>query len=483
MNINPYATVTQLSQSLAERQFTSRELTEAYLARIDLLNPAIGAYLTVTKETALAAADASDLRRQAGQALSPLDGIPLALDDIFSTAGIRTTCASAIMAGYIPPYDATVWRLLKEKGAVLLGKTNLDEFAIGSSSENSHYYPVHNPFDLERVAGGSSGGSAAAVAAGLAAYSLGSDMGGEVRQPAAFCGLLGLKPTYGLLSRYGSISPASSLDQPGIFASGSEDCALILAALDSFDPADSNSLKREAKDYSLLGGQSVAGMRIGLPREYFAEEVQPEIAAQIRAAARELAAQGAEIREISLPHTNAALLAYYILVSAEASSNLACHDGVQYGLRIEEDNIYETYQATRSAGFGPELKCRIILGTYLLSAGCYQAYYQKAMQIRTLVCRDFEQAWQNCDCLLTPATPTIAFKLGEKKNDPLAMSKSGIYTVAPSLAGLPAISLPYGLVEGLPCGLQLIGPPFAEDRLLQISAALEQKRLLPENLC
>ncbi|MDR2711959.1 MAG: Asp-tRNA(Asn)/Glu-tRNA(Gln) amidotransferase subunit GatA [Clostridiales bacterium] len=482
MNINPYATIAQLSQGLAEKQFTSRELTEAYLARIDLLNPAIGAYLTITKETALAAADASDLRRQAGQTLSSLDGIPMALDDVFSTAGIPTTCASAIMAGYIPPYDATVWRLLKEKGAVLLGKTNLDEFAIGSSSENSAYGPIHNPFDLERTPGGSSGGSAAAVAAGLAGYSLGSDTGGAVRQPAAFCGLVGLKPTYGLLSRHGMISPASSMDQPGIFAAAIGDCALILAALDSLDPADSISVKREAKSYGHLLGQSVAGMKIGLPQEYFGKETQPEIAAQIRAAARELAAQGAKILEISLPHTTAALFAYYILTSAEASSNLACHDGVQYGLRLEEDNIYETYQATRSAGFGPEVKRRIILGTYLLSAGYYQVYYQKAMQIRTLVRRDFDQAFQNCDCLLTPVTPSTASKLGEKKNDPLAIYKSDIYTAAPSLAGLPAISLPYGLIEGLPCGAQLIAPPFAEDRLLQIGAALEQKRLLPQDL-
>lgn len=465
-------TIQAAASALAQGEISSRQLTEAYLANIERLEPQVHAFITLTAEEALAAADASDKRRAVGQSKGPLDGIPMALKDIFCTDGVLTTCASKMLYNFIPPYDATAWKRLKEAGAVLLGKCNMDEFAMGSSTESSYYGPTANPYDLSRVPGGSSGGSAAAVAAGMAAYTLGTDTGGSVRQPAAFCGTVGLKPTYGRISRFGVIPYASSLDQVGIFSQTVEDCAIVLEAIAGKDEYDSTSAPRPLDDYLAACDQGVVGLKIGLPAEYLAEGIDPAIIQAVQEAAEALRVAGAEIVPVSLPHTKYALPAYYILASAEASSNLARYDGVRYGLRVERDNIIDTFTATRSEGFGAEVKRRIMLGTYTLSSGYYDAYYNKTLQVRTLVKADYDAVFQQVDCLLTPTAPTTAFKLGENTDDPLAMYMGDVCTVPINLAGLCGMVVPFKMLNGLPLGLQLIGAPFGETKLFQAAASL-----------
>lgn len=475
-------TVEQASQMLARKEISSVELTRAILDRIEQVDNQVQAFVTVTREQALAQAEEIDRRRQQGEELGPLAGIPFALKDNMCTRGIRTTCSSKILHNFIPPYNATVWDKLQAAGAVLVGKTNLDEFAMGSSTENSGFFPTHNPYDLERVPGGSSGGSAAAVAAGEALFSLGSDTGGSIRQPAAFCGLVGLKPTYGLVSRYGLIAFASSLDQIGPFARTVRDCALITQTIAGHDPKDSTSAGLPVPDYlqALEGG--VKGLKVGVPREYYqVEGIQPEIRAAVEKTIKALEDLGAEVGECSLPHTRYALATYYLIAPAEASSNLARYDGVQYGLRVEGEDIVEMYKKTRSQGFGPEVKRRIMLGTYALSSGYYDAYYLKALKVRTLIKQDFDQAFARFDVLLSPTTPTVAFKFGEKAADPISMYLSDIFTMSSNLAGIPAISIPVGLTDGLPVGVQFMGKAFDEATLFRVSYAVEQA-LLPTPL-
>ncbi|GAW27626.1 Asp-tRNA(Asn)/Glu-tRNA(Gln) amidotransferase subunit GatA [Carboxydocella sp. ULO1] len=475
-------TVEQASQMLVRKEISSVELTRAILDRIEQVDNQVQAFVTVTREQALAQAEEIDRRRQQGEELGPLAGIPFALKDNMCTRGIRTTCSSKILHNFIPPYNATVWDRLQAAGAVLVGKTNLDEFAMGSSTENSGFFPTHNPYDLERVPGGSSGGSAAAVAAGEALFSLGSDTGGSIRQPAAFCGLVGLKPTYGLVSRYGLIAFASSLDQIGPFARTVRDCALITQTIAGHDPKDSTSAGLPVPDYlqALEGG--VKGLKVGVPREYYqVEGIQPEIRAAVEKTIKALEDLGAEVGECSLPHTRYALATYYLIAPAEASSNLARYDGVQYGLRVEGEDIVEMYKKTRSQGFGPEVKRRIMLGTYALSSGYYDAYYLKALKVRTLIKQDFDQAFARFDVLLSPTTPTVAFKFGEKAADPISMYLSDIFTMSSNLAGIPAISIPVGLTDGLPVGVQFMGKAFDEATLFRVSYAVEQA-LLPAPL-
>ncbi|AVX32145.1 aspartyl/glutamyl-tRNA(Asn/Gln) amidotransferase subunit A [Carboxydocella thermautotrophica] len=475
-------TVEQASKMLAQGEISSVELTRAILDRIEQVDNQVQAFVTVTREQALAQAEEIDRRRQQGEELGPLAGIPFALKDNMCTRGIRTTCSSKILHNFIPPYNATVWDKLQAAGAVLVGKTNLDEFAMGSSTENSGFFPTHNPYDLERVPGGSSGGSAAAVAAGEALFSLGSDTGGSIRQPAAFCGLVGLKPTYGLVSRYGLIAFASSLDQIGPFARTVRDCALITQTIAGHDPKDSTSAGLPVPDYlqALEGG--VKGLKVGVPREYYqVEGIQPEIRAAVEKTIKALEDLGAEVGECSLPHTRYALATYYLIAPAEASSNLARYDGVQYGLRVEGEDIVEMYKKTRSQGFGPEVKRRIMLGTYALSSGYYDAYYLKALKVRTLIKQDFDQAFARFDVLLSPTTPTVAFKFGEKAADPISMYLSDIFTMSSNLAGIPAISIPVGLTDGLPVGVQFMGKAFDEATLFRVSYAVEQA-LLPAPL-
>nr|WP_242947888.1 Asp-tRNA(Asn)/Glu-tRNA(Gln) amidotransferase subunit GatA [Carboxydocella sp. ULO1] len=467
---------------LVRKEISSVELTRAILDRIEQVDNQVQAFVTVTREQALAQAEEIDRRRQQGEELGPLAGIPFALKDNMCTRGIRTTCSSKILHNFIPPYNATVWDRLQAAGAVLVGKTNLDEFAMGSSTENSGFFPTHNPYDLERVPGGSSGGSAAAVAAGEALFSLGSDTGGSIRQPAAFCGLVGLKPTYGLVSRYGLIAFASSLDQIGPFARTVRDCALITQTIAGHDPKDSTSAGLPVPDYlqALEGG--VKGLKVGVPREYYqVEGIQPEIRAAVEKTIKALEDLGAEVGECSLPHTRYALATYYLIAPAEASSNLARYDGVQYGLRVEGEDIVEMYKKTRSQGFGPEVKRRIMLGTYALSSGYYDAYYLKALKVRTLIKQDFDQAFARFDVLLSPTTPTVAFKFGEKAADPISMYLSDIFTMSSNLAGIPAISIPVGLTDGLPVGVQFMGKAFDEATLFRVSYAVEQA-LLPAPL-
>ncbi|MBQ9991834.1 MAG: Asp-tRNA(Asn)/Glu-tRNA(Gln) amidotransferase subunit GatA [Firmicutes bacterium] len=474
-------TVAETIKGLQEKQFSSLELTNAYLERIEALDKDINAYITVTAEKARKQAAASDKRRIEGNALSAFDGVPVGIKDIICTKGVRTTAASKMLENFVPPYSATCWNKLENAGCVLLGKLNMDEFAMGSSTENSAFFTTKNPFDLACVPGGSSGGSAAAVAADMAPFSLGTDTGGSVRQPASFCGTVGLKPTYGRVSRFGVIPYASSLDQVGIFAKSIEDCALILSYISGKDEMDSTSVPVEVPDYSVLLDNGVKGMKIGLPKEYFGEGIAKAISDMIKAQAQKLAEAGAEIVEVSLPHTGYALPAYYIMATAEASANLARYDGVRYGLRVERDNLADMFKATRSQGFGAEVKRRIMLGTYALSSGYYEAYYNKTLQVRTLVKKDFDDCFAaGIDCLLTPTAPTTAFRLDEKSNDPLAMYMSDICTVTVNMAGLPALVVPCGELGGLPVGAQLIGAPFAEEKLFRSGRVLENERLIPQ---
>lgn len=467
-------TISQLRQQLASGETTSVELTKAFLARIAATNDKVNSFITVCEEEALAAADAADQRIAAGNA-APLTGIPLAVKDIFNTLDVRTTCASKILDNYVSPYDATAIAKLREQDAVIIGKLNMDEFAMGSSNENSAAGPVKNPWDLERVPGGSSGGSAAAIAAGQALATLGTDTGGSIRQPASHCGVVGLKPTYGRVSRYGVVAFASSLDQVGPLARNVEDCALMLGAVAGYDPADSTSVDVPVPDYLATLKDGVKGKKIGLPKEYFIEGLDADVKQAIDAAIETYKSLGAEIVEVSLPHTDYAVACYYLIATAEASSNLARYDGVRYGVRKDEgEGLIGMYQQTRAAGFGDEVKRRIMLGTYALSSGYYDAYYLKAQKVRTLIRKDFLDAFEQVDLLLTPVAPTPAFKIGEKTDDPLHMYLSDIFTISLNLAGLCGISLPCGSSnEGLPIGLQLFGKPFAEGEILQAAWAFE----------
>jgi aspartyl-tRNA(Asn)/glutamyl-tRNA(Gln) amidotransferase subunit A len=454
---------------------TPSEVAEAHLARIERLDDRVGAYLAVTHDGARAAARAADDRYRAGRPLGPLDGVPVAIKDVFCTRGVRTTCGSRILETFVPPYDATVVARLQAAGAVMLGKTNMDEFAMGSSTEHSAYRRTRNPWDLARVPGGSSGGSAAAVAGEMAVAALGTDTGGSIRQPGAFCGVVGLKPTYGRLSRYGVIAFASSLDHPGPITRDVRDAALVLGAMAGVDPLDATSVDAPVPDYAAALDGGIRGWKIGVPREYFGEGLDPDVERAVRAAIDRLRALGATVEDVSLPTTDYGLAVYYIVAPAEASSNLARYDGVRYGLRVTGGkDLIDMESRTRAAGFGAEVKRRIMLGTYALSAGYYDAYYGRAQKVRTLVKRDFDAAFAKVDLLVGPTTPSVAFRHGEKE-DPLAMYLNDVYTVGGDLAGLPAVSIRCGFSgHDLPIGLQIIGRPFDEVRVLRAAYAYEQ---------
>ena len=471
-------TAHELADLLRARQLSPVELTEAALRRAEQTEPALHAYLRLMPEVALAQARAAEELLARGEG-SPLTGIPLALKDVMTTKGLRTTCASRILENFVPPFDATVVARLRQEGAVFLGKANMDEFAMGSSTENSAFGPTRNPWDLERVPGGSSGGSAAATAANSAILSLGTDTGGSIRQPASFCGVVGLKPTYGRVSRYGLIAFASSLDQIGPITRDVRDCALLLNVIAGHDPRDSTSLEAAAPDYEAALRPEVQGMRLGLVKEFFEYEgvkIAPEVASAVKKAVATLVELGATVEEVSLPHLRFSIPVYYLIAPAEASSNLARYDGVQYGHRTAaaEVDIVNLYRKTRSEGFGPEVKRRIMLGTYALSAGYYDAYYLKASQTRTLIRRDFDQAFARFDLLVGPTSPSVAFRIGERTADPIAMYLSDVCTIPANLAGLPAISLPCGFENGLPIGLQFVGKPLSEETLLRAAYAFEQ---------
>ena len=474
MKLTDY-TIAGLQKELRKGTFSALELCDAYLQRIRSVDGKINAYITVAEAEARGAALAADQALAAGTAL-PLTGIPLALKDIFVTKGLRTTCASKILADYVPPYDGTAVLRLKEQGALLLGKLNMDEFAMGSSNENSAFGPVCNPWNRDFVTGGSSGGSAACVAARTAAASLGTDTGGSIRQPASHCGVVGLKPTYGRVSRYGVIAYASSLDQVGPLTRDVRDCAIMTQAIAGYDPLDSTSVDLPVPDYLASLQAGVKGLKIGLPREYFGVGLDPEVRGALEQAQSVLAGLGAEFVELSLPHTEYAVACYYLLATAEASSNLARYDGIRFGLRVDDgEGLNALYCRSRADGFGDEVKRRIMLGTYALSAGYYDAYYLKAQKVRTLIRKDIIDALGQVDLLLSPIAPTPAFRLGEKTADPLQMYLSDIFTIPVNLAGTCALSLPCGFsAKGLPIGLQLIGRPFAEEQLLQAAYAFEQ---------
>ena len=469
-------TIDELSKRFRNNEITSEGLTRFFLKRIEELEPEVGAFITVTEEAALGAASAADHRFQGNNGATVLTGIPVSVKDIFATKGIRTTCGSKMLEDFIPPYDSTVVEKLKASGAVILGKNNMDEFAMGSSTENSAYQITKNPWDFERVPGGSSGGSAASVAAGECIASIGTDTGGSIRQPAACCGVVGLKPTYGRISRYGMIAFASSLDQAGPITRNVRDAAIVLGAVAGHDPKDSTSIDAPVPDYTegIEGG--VKGLKIGIPKEYFIEGIDPEVERAVNEAVGVLKGKGAEVVDISLPHTDYAVSVYYIVATAEASSNLARYDGVKYGLRVDRgEGLLDMYRDTRQKGFGPEVKRRIMLGTYALSSGYYDAYYKKASQVRTLIKNDFDRAFEGCDIIVTPTAPTAAFKIGEKTDDPLTMYLSDIFTLSSSLAGVPAISLPCGFsAEGLPIGLQIIGNTLDEATVLRAAHTYEQ---------
>jgi aspartyl-tRNA(Asn)/glutamyl-tRNA(Gln) amidotransferase subunit A len=468
-------TVESVRTAVEQRQVTATAIVEDFYKKIEAEDGEVKAYLTLSKERARKQASHIDALADKGEPLPPLAGVPIAIKDVISTAGIRTTAGSKILDNYIPPYDATVITRLEAAGAVILGKLNCDEFAMGSSNENSAFGPVRNPRDLTRVPGGSSGGSAASVAAGTAVASLGSDTGGSIRQPAALCGVVGVMPTYGRVSRYGLIAFASSLDKIGPFTKSVSDAAIVLQHMAGRDLMDSTSATAAVPDYKAEIGKPVKGLRIGIPKEYFAEGLDPEVRAAVEAAIQKLAAAGCEIKNISLPHTRYAIPTYYVVATAEASSNLARFDGVRYGYRSRDaKTLSAMYRKSRDEGFGSEVKRRIMLGTYALSAGYYDAYYLKAQKVRALISQDFSNAFQDVDAVVTPTTPTPAFKLGEKSDDPLAMYLADIYTVTASLAGIPGISVPCGLSkEKLPIGLQILGRHFDESTILRVGHAVE----------
>jgi len=464
-----------MAEGLAAKKFSSRELTQHYLARIAQHDGALNSYVTLTAEAALAAADAADARIASGTA-GALTGIPIGQKDIFCTEGVRTACGSKMLDKFVSPYNATVInKLHAEAGMVMLGKLNMDEFAMGSSNETSFYGPVKNPWDLGRVPGGSSGGSVACVAAGLAPVATATDTGGSIRQPAAFTNLTGIKPTYGRVSRYGMIAFASSLDQAGVVARSAEDAAVVMQAMSGFDPRDSTSLDRPVDDLVSGLGQSIKGLRIGLPKEYFADGMSPGVRACVDAAIAKLTELGAEVREISLPNAPLSVPTYYVVAPAEASSNLARMDGVRFGHRsAEAKNLEELYKKSRGEGFGAEVQRRIMIGTYVLSHGYYDAYYLQAQKVRNLIYQDFKRAYESVDVILAPTTTDVAFKFGDKSDDPVAMYLNDIYTIAANLAGIPAMSLPCGFSEGLPVGFQLMGNYFDEARLLNVAHQYQQ---------
>ncbi len=467
-------TTRQAQDLLKSGEISAVELTQAVMDRIVEVDNRVKAYLTVTPESALEQAREADRRRAAGEDHALL-GIPIAIKDVICTKGVVTTCGSRILENFIPPYDATAIEHLRCRGAVVLGKTNMDEFAMGSSTENSAFFPTRNPWDLSRVPGGSSGGSAAAVAADECLGALGSDTGGSVRQPAALCGVVGLKPTYGRVSRYGLVAFASSLDQIGPLGKDVTDCAIMLQALAHYDPRDSTSVDSPAPDYAQALVPDIRGLRVGVPQEYFVEGMQPGVEAVVRAAMDKLADLGAAVDEVSLPHTEYSLPAYYLIAPAEASANLARYDGVKYGYaHPQAEDVWGAYRQTRQHGFGAEVKRRIMLGAYALSAGYYDAYYRKAQKVRTLIKRDFDQAFSQFDVLVAPTSPTVAFPIGERVDDPLQMYLSDVLTLSLNLAGICGISVPCGIVDGLPVGLQIMGDAFAEETVLRVAYAYEQ---------
>ncbi|MFC1982813.1 Asp-tRNA(Asn)/Glu-tRNA(Gln) amidotransferase subunit GatA [Chloroflexota bacterium] len=467
-------TVHEAHQLLKSKQLSSVELTGAYLERIRKVEQEVHALVTVTDDLALEQARRADERLAAGDA-GHLTGVPVVIKDNMCTKGIRTTCSSKMLENFMPPYNATVVERLNDCGAVIVGKANMDEFAMGSSTENSALFITRNPWDLTRVPGGSSGGSAAVVAARGAVCALGSDTGGSIRQPAGFCSVVGLKPTYGRVSRYGLVAFASSLDQIGPLTQDVTDCAIVMNAIAGYDERDSTSVPTPVPDYTRCLAAELGGLKIGVPKEYFVEGMQPEVAAAMQTAVAKLEQLGTEVDwEVSLPSTPYALAVYYIIAPSEASANLARYDGVKYGFSYQADSIWEAMEKTRENGFGPEVKRRIMLGTYALSAGYYDAYYLKAQKVRTLIRREFDQAFEKYDVLVTPTSPTVPFKIGEKTDDPLQMYLSDVCTLPINIAGVPAISVPAGFADGLPIGMQIIGKPFAEETLLRVAYAYEQ---------
>jgi aspartyl-tRNA(Asn)/glutamyl-tRNA(Gln) amidotransferase subunit A len=473
---NPHhLTIHQAHKLLARKKLSSLELTRAFLERIHQVEPKIHALVTITEELALEQARKADERLAKGDT-SPLTGIPVVIKDNMCTRGIRTTCSSKMLENFVPPYDATVVEKLKECGAVIVGKSNMDEFAMGSSTEHSAFYTTLNPWDLARVPGGSSGGSAAAVAAGETVYALGSDTGGSIRQPAGFCSVTGLKPTYGRVSRYGLVAFASSLDQIGPLTTDVTDCALVMNAIADHDPRDSTSVPYPTPDYTKCLNANLNGLKIGVPKEYFVEGMQPEVESAMRAAIGKLEDLGAKVDwSVSLPSTRYAIAVYYIIAPSEASANLARYDGVKYGFSYPNaESMWDAMEKTRQYGFGAEVKRRIMLGTYALSAGYYDAYYLKAQKVRTLIRQEFDRAFEKYDVLVTPTSPTVPFKIGEKTDDPVQMYLSDVCTLPINIAGVPAISIPAGFASGLPVGMQIIGKPFAEETILKVAYAYEQ---------
>ncbi|KQQ57469.1 glutamyl-tRNA amidotransferase [Pseudomonas sp. Leaf129] len=467
-------TLAEIARGLADKKFSAEELTRTLLARIAQLDPQLNSFITVTPEHAIAQAQAADVRRAKGES-GALLGVPLAHKDLFCTQGIRTSCGSRMLDNFEAPYDATVVAKLNAAGAVTLGKLNMDEFAMGSANENSHYGAVKNPWNLAHVPGGSSGGSAAAVAARLLPVATGTDTGGSIRQPAAFTNLTGIKPTYGRVSRWGMIAYASSLDQAGVLARNAEDCALLLQGMAGFDPQDSTSIDEPVPDYSATLGDSLQGLRIGVPKEYFGAGLDPRIAERVQASIQALEKLGAVIKHISLPNMQQAIAAYYVIAPAEASSNLSRFDGVRFGYRCENPkDLTDLYKRSRAEGFGAEVQRRIMVGAYALSAGYYDAYYLQAQKIRRLIKNDFMAAFEDVDMILSPTTPNPAWKLGAKNADPVAAYLEDIYTITANLAGLPGLSMPAGFVDGLPVGVQLLAPYFQEGRLLNVAHQYQQ---------
>jgi len=468
-------TIHELQEKIKSGETTSTEIVQSVFQRIDAVEKDIHAYIRLTREAALEEAARADRDIKKGN-IKPLTGIPIAVKDLLCTKGVTTTCASHILHNFVPPYDATVVEKLRKAGAVFTGKTNMDEFAMGSSTETSYFGITRNPWDLERIPGGSSGGSAAAVAADECIAALGSDTGGSIRQPAALCGVVGMKPTYGRVSRYGLVAFASSLDQIGPFTKDVEDCALMMNVIAGYDPRESTSVPADVPDYRSFLSRGIEGWTVGIPKEYFIEGIDAEVAAAVQKTIRVVEGLGAKCTEVSLPHTEYCLAVYYIVAPAEASSNLARYDGVKYGFRnLEGRDLLEMYKKSRSAGFGAEVKRRIMLGTYVLSSGYYDAYYKKASQVRSLIKGDFDAAFNQCDVILTPTTPTPAFRIGEKTDDPLQMYLSDIFTISTNLAGIPGISVPCGFTQGgLPIGVQFLAGHLEEAKLLQIAAAYEK---------
>lgn len=467
-------TIAEAGELLRQGKISSVELTQAHLERIRAVEPQVRAFTLVTDDVAVKQAGEADLRFRSGEVVFPLTGIPIAIKDVICTKGILTTCGSRMLENFRPPYDAAVMERLHAAGAVMVGKTNMDEFAMGSSTEHSAFFPTHNPWDLERVPGGSSGGSAAAVAAGMAMGAYGSDTGGSIRQPASLTNVVGMKPTYGRVSRFGLVAFASSLDQIGPFARNARDAAILLQAIAGHDPRDATSSPQPVPDYSAALGQSIKGLRIGVPEEYWVEGTQAGVVKAVRADIERLRELGAEVSEVSLPHTRYGVAAYYIIAPAEASANLSRYDGVKYGYSYRDtDDMWEALEKTRQYGFGQEVKRRIMLGTYALSSGYYDAYYKQAEKVRALITQDFERAFEHFDVLASPASPTVAFKIGEI-SDPYQMYLADVFTIPANLAGISGVSIPGGFSEGLPVGLQLLGNFFAEDTILRVADAFEQ---------